>query len=104
MAVGQVEQMHASRCFIASEGRLGCISCHDPHSVPSSQSKAASYRDRCLRCHEVLPSGQVVRREALAEDGSRPSQNPSPCTTHQPMTVFPVTCPDSKLPTLPIPQ
>jgi Flp pilus assembly protein TadD len=49
--VGQVEQMHESRCFRASRGRLGCISCHDPHRLPASLEKVAYYRDRCLECH-----------------------------------------------------
>ena len=49
--VGQVEQMHESRCFRASAGRLGCISCHDPHEQPTSGEKAAYFRDRCMECH-----------------------------------------------------
>ena len=32
---GQVEQMESSRCFRASQGQLGCISCHDPHRLPA---------------------------------------------------------------------
>ncbi len=58
--VGQVEQMHESRCFRASEGRLGCISCHDPHRLPAAEEKVAYYRERCLECHAdrgcALPS------------------------------------------------
>jgi hypothetical protein len=50
-AVGQVEQMHQSRCFRASEGGLGCASCHDPHRLPAPAEKVAYYRERCLDCH-----------------------------------------------------
>jgi len=50
-AVGQVEQMHESRCYRASRGRLGCISCHDPHLLPAPEEKVAYYRERCLGCH-----------------------------------------------------
>jgi hypothetical protein len=49
--VGQVEQMHKSQCFRASQGKLGCISCHDPHKLPSPEEKSAYYRNRCLKCH-----------------------------------------------------
>lgn len=47
-----VEQMHASRCFQQSNGKMGCTSCHDPHYHPKSEERTAYYRARCLRCHE----------------------------------------------------
>ena len=50
--IGQVEQMESSRCFRASGGQLGCISCHDPHRLPAPAIKAEYYRGRCLECHE----------------------------------------------------
>jgi cytochrome c-type biogenesis protein CcmH/NrfG len=50
-AVGHVEQMHASRCFQKSGGKLSCFSCHDPHRLPAEERKAAYYRRRCLTCH-----------------------------------------------------
>jgi predicted CXXCH cytochrome family protein len=49
--VGQVEQMHESRCFRASRGGLGCVSCHDPHQRPEPQERVSYYRERCLECH-----------------------------------------------------
>jgi Flp pilus assembly protein TadD len=49
--IGQVEQMHASRCFRDSNGSLGCISCHDPHRLPAQTEKVGYYRHRCLECH-----------------------------------------------------
>ncbi len=48
---GQPEQMQQSLCYRASQGRLGCISCHDPHVLPAAEQKAAYFRERCLRCH-----------------------------------------------------
>jgi hypothetical protein len=49
--VGHVEQMHDSECFQKSDGRLGCVSCHDPHRLPSMDERVDFYRDRCLNCH-----------------------------------------------------
>lgn len=50
-AVNHVQQMRDSRCYVASEHRLGCISCHDPHRLPAEQEKDAFYRTQCLNCH-----------------------------------------------------
>jgi cytochrome c-type biogenesis protein CcmH/NrfG len=61
-AVGHVEQMELSRCFRASDGRLGCISCHDPHRLPPPATRVEYYRARCLECHErpgcALPAAE----------------------------------------------
>lgn len=51
-SVSHVQQMRRSRCFVESEGQLGCISCHDAHSVPSEIERADFYRKRCLTCHD----------------------------------------------------
>jgi Tfp pilus assembly protein PilF len=59
-AVGQVEQMYASRCFQGSRGKLGCISCHDPHQQPTSEERTTFYRDRCLACHEEASAVEIV--------------------------------------------
>ena len=56
--VGHVEQMYESRCFQDSNGRLGCTSCHDPHSLPTPDQKLSFYRDRCVGCHSS-EAGQV---------------------------------------------
>jgi Flp pilus assembly protein TadD len=52
--VSSVEQMYASQCFQKSKdsGKLGCISCHDPHSLPRPELKVSFYRDRCMNCHK----------------------------------------------------
>lgn len=50
-AVGQAEQMLASRCYVESAGAMSCTSCHDPHSAPSEEERVEFYRSRCLACH-----------------------------------------------------
>ena len=50
-AASQVEHMVSSTCFKKSEGKLGCISCHDPHAIPTESEKPDYFRQRCLKCH-----------------------------------------------------
>lgn len=38
-----------SRCFLASNGKLSCITCHDPHE--STKQQEASFESKCLNCH-----------------------------------------------------
>lgn len=51
-SVNHVQQMRASRCFTASEGKFGCTSCHDPHRVPAEADRVNFYRQRCAKCHQ----------------------------------------------------
>ena len=43
--------MRLSKCYLKSGGRLGCISCHDPHVQPSQQEAPSFFRQKCLACH-----------------------------------------------------
>lgn len=51
-AVSQAQQMMTSVCYRQSGGSLGCISCHDPHSVPATVRRVDYYRSQCLECHD----------------------------------------------------
>jgi Flp pilus assembly protein TadD len=69
-AVGQVEQIAQSQCFRGSGGKLGCVSCHDPHVLPPERQRVEHYRGRCLACHAdqgcSLP--EVDRRRQSPQD------------------------------------
>lgn len=77
-ALSQVEQMAASVCFQKSGGRMGCISCHDPHSLPPTESRVDYYRAKCLACHETRGCGLPVDQR-LARD-----ENDSCIACHMP--------------------
>jgi Tetratricopeptide repeat/Cytochrome c554 and c-prime len=64
--VGHVEQMQESVCFTKSAGKFGCISCHDPHRLPSPEEKIAFYQGRCRNCHAA------AARPAAAADVTAP--------------------------------
>ncbi len=62
-AIGHVEQMYLSKCYLRSKDiaplktgevvkrKLGCTSCHDPHRIVEPQQRTAWYRAKCLGCH-----------------------------------------------------
>lgn len=80
LAVSHVQQMHASRCFQASRGAVGCISCHDPHSLPPEPSKHDFYRQRCNACHQDRGCSLPIAEQ------NRPPANGSCITCHMPPT------------------
>lgn len=49
-AVTQSGQMLASRCYLESGGKLGCISCHNPHGLPKGDP-AVYFDAKCANCH-----------------------------------------------------
>jgi len=69
VSVSQVSQMLHSKCFRASQGELGCISCHSPHAIPKQADNRQFYQDRSLRCHE-----QQGCSLPLAEQQQAPAQ------------------------------
>ncbi len=52
-AVSHVEQLAESKCFRASEGRMWCATCHDPHADPTAD-RSAQVKQICQSCHAQL--------------------------------------------------
>lgn len=43
--------MTLSKCYRASQGRMSCITCHNPHVEPTSEEAPAYFAAKCLTCH-----------------------------------------------------
>ena len=43
--------MRLSKCYLSTNGRLTCITCHDPHVQPTHQEAPEYFRRKCLSCH-----------------------------------------------------
>ena len=43
--------MTLSKCYRASAGRMGCITCHNPHVEPSREEAPAYFNAKCMSCH-----------------------------------------------------
>lgn len=50
----QVDSLKKSACFVKSKGKLGCVTCHDPHSAGVA---ATGFNAKCGSCHKKLPKG-----------------------------------------------
>lgn len=70
IALDQFEQLKMSRCAIGSKGRLGCITCHDPHVQLRGIEAAEHFRERCLTCHtaEACQAPLGIRKSTAPPD------------------------------------
>ncbi|MGH8246612.1 MAG: multiheme c-type cytochrome [Gammaproteobacteria bacterium] len=56
-----------SACFQKSQGKLSCLTCHDPHK-PLQKNQASHYNARCAACHTTRAHPKLEVREANLED------------------------------------
>ena len=65
------ERLQQSRCFIASEGRLNCTTCHNPHKSIHATDQSV-YIKQCQSCHqsgtELICGASEERREHMEGD------------------------------------
>jgi hypothetical protein len=54
----QPVSLAASACFLKSDGRLSCLTCHSPHA--SLERRLASYDTACKSCHAAPAHRQPV--------------------------------------------
>lgn len=70
--VNAVYRIRQSKCFLESNGALGCTTCHNPHDVPRGAEAARHYDAACRRCHassfdRTVASGRHTRAAGCAD-------------------------------------
>ena len=65
----QVDRMLLSRCFLESQGRLECVTCHNPHVTVYRKDRPPDFfTSKCLGCH--------AKEACQAPDSSRKATSP----------------------------
>jgi Tfp pilus assembly protein PilF len=65
----QVDRLLLSRCFTESQGRLECVTCHDPHVTVYRKDRPQDFfTSKCLGCHAV----EACRAPASARRATSP--------------------------------
>ena len=47
-------RLRASQCFLKSQGKLRCTTCHDPHNLPRGKAATVHYNQICRDCHQAV--------------------------------------------------
>ena len=76
-------RLEQSRCFTASDGELGCLTCHDPHRTVPVAERSEHFRSACLSCHQEHGCARPAR--TATGDGAGVGKDTSDCVAcHMP--------------------
>jgi hypothetical protein len=75
-----------SRCYDATDRRISCTACHDPHGP--LETRSAAYDPMCSACHAAGPAG-AVRGAARAKARACPTGKSDCASCHMPRYEIP---------------
>lgn len=78
-----VERLQMSQCFILSDGKMNCTTCHDAHK-PLSANPVTFYNEKCQSCHGSDACGAEHQSLALVENNCIKCHMPKDGTTDIP--------------------
>jgi predicted CXXCH cytochrome family protein len=58
--VNAAYRLRRSACFLKSNGKLACTTCHNPHDVPRGEEAAGHYTAVCRQCHTAAFDKEVA--------------------------------------------
>src|SRR3984885_1700014 len=56
-------RLRQSQCYLKSEGKLTCETCHNPHELHKGAESTAYYKSICMKCHAANLPEQIARRQ-----------------------------------------
>jgi predicted CXXCH cytochrome family protein len=59
-----------SQCFLKSEGKLRCTTCHNPHDIPRGESAVAGYNQVCTGCHQSVTVSNSSKDASVHQAGA----------------------------------
>lgn len=62
---GSVYRLRQSACFLKSQGRLQCTTCHNPHEVKHGWEASAAYNAACQSCHTSLSAQHTSAKNCI---------------------------------------